>query len=471
MVLFAPLVLAVAAFTPASRAKTPTTQPTPAYSPPPSEPSPFSKADMFCVPDSDQFETVSRTDPSLHAQPAELVWLAQPDSTSAPAGEAANVGTFTRLVNMCGGIGGRPLHVDVVRSTGDPATDCTAATRLQPLIVVSMPEPAAWSCLVHDARTILLTGSPVSNTDLTGAGGRLVATGSTEGVERARMLSLVNEGRFTDHKVAIVAGDDATGTAFRQAAESALATKQVKPVDLARADAVLTPSLDVTTLPLLVTATASVRRDRPLDVYGFDVASSSVPSALDQQDAATEARLLRSVNLYTFSPVTDPFYRESRSPNNFSQMCNRTVADAAVTRAHAATTTTADQSQPPLSASTLMTTDVCLLTRIAARGLFLAGPTPDQPTLIRALHRLPYTDQAAPSSTPKARPNQVVNEPVRRIEQVVVLSQLQPSCSTDTTTTVTTVRPTACWAPASGWNDGGTVVNVPLVATPVPISH
>jgi hypothetical protein len=469
MVLFAPLVLVLGAFAPTSRAKTPTTQPTPAYSPPPSEPSPFSRPDLFCAPDLDKFETVPPTDPSLHTQPAEIVWLTQPPGPSEPTGEAAGVATFTRLVNTCGGIGGRPFDVDTVRATGDPAADCAAVTRVHPQIVVSMAEPAAWSCIVHDDRTILVVGTPVSNADLTGASGRLVATGSSEGVEAARLLGLVKEGRFTDRKVAIVAGDDASGVAFRRAAEAALATKQLKPVELARADTVLSPSLDLSTLPLLVAATATARHGQPLDVYAIDTADPSLPTTLDQQEAATEARLLRTVNLYAFSPVTDPSYRASRPPNNFSQMCTRAVATAVVTRTRA-TTTTIDESQPPLSASTLMTADVCLLSRIVARGLFLAGPTLDQPTLIRALHRLPYVDQAAPSSTPKARPNQVVNEPVRRIEQVMVLNQIQPSCSSDGTTTTSAARPTACWAPASGWNDGGTVVNVPLMTTG-PLSH
>ena len=57
--------------------------------------------------------------------------------------------------------------------------------------------------------------------------------------------------------------------------------------------------------------------------------------------------------------------------------------------------------------------------------------------------------------------------PVSRIAQVVVLSQVQSPCSTSTSTTTSTTTvggPSAsCWAPASGWDDGGRVVNVPLV--------
>ena len=119
---------------------------------------------------------------------------------------------------------------------------------------------------------------------------------------------------------------------------------------------------------------------------------------------------------------------------------------------------------------------MCLLMRVVARGLFAAGPTPDQRAVIIALHRLPYVDQAVAAGTPKPRPNQMVNEPVRRIEQVVLLSQVQGACSSATTTTTSPDAsrvPTtdACWAPAPGWDEGGMVVNVPLPPAPVTVSH
>jgi hypothetical protein len=122
-----------------------------------------------------------------------------------------------------------------------------------------------------------------------------------------------------------------------------------------------------------------------------------------------------------------------------------------------------------LSTSYLVTADVCLLLRTVARGMFAAGAEPDQRAVITALHRLPYVDQAAPAGTPKPRPNQVVNEPVRRIEQVVVLIQPSLTCPSATTTTAA-VATDACWIPADGWDEGGRVVNVPLPAT-VAVSH
>jgi len=77
---------------------------------------------------------------------------------------------------------------------------------------------------------------------------------------------------------------------------------------------------------------------------------------------------------------------------------------------------------------------------------------------------LTYVDQVAPEGTPKPRPNQTVNEPVRRIEQTVVLQQLGFDCPTAGTTTTSTVGGVAplCWSSAPGWDSDGTVVNVPL---------
>ena len=86
----------------------------------------------------------------------------------------------------------------------------------------------------------------------------------------ARLVSLVQSGRLADRKVAIVAGDDATGVEFRRAAQFALASAKIRPVALARADAVLVPTLDVSALPLLEASTAAARHGRALDVYGVD---------------------------------------------------------------------------------------------------------------------------------------------------------------------------------------------------------
>ena len=103
--------------------------------------------------------------------------------------------------------------------------------------------------------------------------------------------------------------------------------------------------------------------------------------------------------------------------------------------------------------------------RIVARSLFNAGVDLNQQSLMTALHRLPYLDSTTPGGTPKPRPNQVINEQVTRIAQVVVLTQVQAPCTNSTATTTTAVG-SMCWAPTSGWDDGGHVVNVPLDASP-----
>jgi hypothetical protein len=108
--------------------------------------------------------------------------------------------------------------------------------------------------------------------------------------------------------------------------------------------------------------------------------------------------------------------------------------------------------------------------RIVSRSLFIAGVDLDQRLLIRALHRLPYIDGTAPGGTPKPRPNQVLNEPAKRIAQVVVLTQIQAPCTSPPLSTTspssTQAAGSMCWAPASGWDVGGRVVNVPLDTSP-----
>jgi hypothetical protein len=466
-----PFVVVVAGFAPAAHAKPRPAPPTPAYSPPPAEESPFSHADAFCVPDDNKFETVPPTDPQLRAQPAEVVWLTTPDATGATPDQDADIERFARIVEQCGGIGGRPLDVHVVHTTGDQAADCAAAVdHFHPVIVVSSELPSSWSCIVHDDQTVLLTGSGVSNAELTGSGGRLVATGSSDGIEQARLIALVASGRLDGHKVAIVSGADAAGTAFHDAAVAALATRRLRPVALAEADVVLTPTLDLAALPQFQAATTPTA-SQPLEVYSFATADPLLPDALVAQPATSE-RVMRAMRLYAFTPVDDRSYRASQSPNTFSGMCNRAEVDEVAKRGEVTTTTT--EPQPPLGPSYLTTADVCLLSRVVARGLFSAGPTLDQRAVITALHRLPYIDQAAPGGTPKPRPNQVVNEPVKRLEQTIVLTQVQSDCpSSSTTTTTTTVGPPAvlCWLPAPGWDDGGRVVNVPFPATRVAVSH
>ena len=381
-------------------------------------------------------------------------------------GATTEAETFADLINRCGGIGGRRFDLREVAETGDPAVDCLDATaRLHPAMVVSLAATPAQQCITHDQHTILVTESDASNADLGASSGRLVATGSAEGIEQARLVDLVASGRLDGRAVAVMAGTDPGDAEFAQTARAVLAASKIRVVEPGRASVVLEPTLDVATVPLLMATTAAARGRQPLDVYGFSPASDADLAQLQQVSGDDPARMLRTVNLFAYTPVSDPMYRADHSPNTFTEMCNQAYANALPKRASSTTTTLATDA--PLSASYLQVADVCLALRIAARAAFAAGPDAGQPALVTALHRLPYLDDAAPGGTPKARPNQVVNEPVTRIAQVVVLSQVQSPCSTSTSTTTSTTAvegsSSSCWAPASGWDDGGRVVNVPLV--------
>ncbi len=307
--LFVLLALSLCGFARTTRARPQPVPPTPAYAPPPGEESPFSQPDQFCVPSANRFDGVTPTEAQLRSQPAVIVWLAD-DRAPGWRTEIAAAEAFARIVQQCGGIGGRPFEVRVVRETGGASTDCVAALRVHPVMVVATATPRAASCIVRDQRTILVTGADVSNADLKGSGGRFVANGSTDGVDRARLLGLVDSGRLDGKGAAIVTTPDATGAEFRYDARAALATRGMRPVALGNADAVLEPTLDLGALPSLESSTSALSRKVTLDVYGFDAASGSVPTVLDAEPPAI-ARWLRSLRLHAFSPVVRPVVSRS----------------------------------------------------------------------------------------------------------------------------------------------------------------
>jgi hypothetical protein len=452
--LLLPLALVGVGMVPLARPKPPPTQ---AYSPPPREDSPFSESGTFCAPSENRFPTIAPNDPRLRDKPVTVVTLMPPDSdTTALAAEAE---TFASLINRCGGVGGRRFDLHALAETGDPTVDCLdAATRFRPLMVVSLTASPAQQCITHDQQTILVTESDASNADLATSSGRLAATGSSEGTERARLLDLVASGRLDARTVAIVAGNSPSDTEFLQMARAVLAASRIRLGDLRHASAVLEPTLDVAAIPLLTMVTATGHRQQPLDVYGFSPATDGALEAVQQVTGGNPVQMLRTSNLFAFAPVTDASYRASRSPNTFFQMCNQAYADASAKRASSTTTTL--PTDAPLSATYLQVADVCLALRIVARAAFAAGPDANQGALVAALHRLPYLDLAAPGGTPKPRPNQVVNEPVTRIAQVVVLTQVQSPCPSPSSAVA--IAGASCWVPVSGWDDGGRVVNVPL---------
>jgi hypothetical protein len=441
----------------------PTPPPTQAHSPPPREASPFSEPDTFCAPSENRFPSVAPNDPRVRAQPVTVALLVPQGADVTEVTTEAQ--TFADLIARCGGVGGQPFDLRVVPETGNPLVDCLNVTaRLHPAMVASLAATPAQPCITRDQRTILVTESDASNADLGASSGRLAATGSTEGIERARLVDLVASGRLDGRAVAVTDGNDPGDAEFAQMARAVLAAGKIRVVELGRASVVLEPTLDMATIPFLTAATAAGRGRRPLDVYGFSPAADDDLAQLQQVSGGDPVRMLRTANLFAYTSVSDPMYRADHSPNTFTEMCNQAYASALPK--HLSSTTTTVAPDAPLSATYLQVADVCLALRIAARAAFAAGPAAGQPALVTALHRLPYLDDAAPGGTPKARPNQVVNEPVTRIAQVVVLSQVQSPCPASTSTrTSTTVQgsSSSCWAPASGWDDGGRVVNVPLV--------
>jgi len=434
--------------------------PTPAYSPPAREPSPFSSPDVFCDPDQNHFEGVAATDARLAGEPISVVVL-NPATGVGDAGRM--VETFAALITKCGGIGGRPVEMHVVPETGDPAADCLAATRqFSPLIVVTLAPSKATPCIVHDQHTIVVSESAAANTDLASTGGRLAATDSSEGLLRARIQGLADSGALDGRAVAILPGNGSGSVEFLDVATAALRARKVSIVSADRADTLLERTLD----PARIVASRRSRRDRPFTIY--DV--SDPPSqALDQLRTALgsdPARTLRNTAVYSFGSIDDPSSRGRQSPSSFSQMCTSTFQStvAKTGSSSAAATTTTDPPDAPPSLESQRVADVCLAMRVVVRALFSAGIDLTPRSAMTALHRLPYIDSTAPGGTPKPRPNQVVNEPVRRIEQVVGLTQAQTPCTSDapTSTTTTTTVASICWTAAPGWEEGGHVVNVPL---------
>jgi hypothetical protein len=428
--------------------------------------SPFSAPDAFCEPAQNRFDSVPPNDPRLKSSPIVVVMLTPGDSQPAAGDEAA---TFAGLINRCGGIGGRRLELHVLTESGDPGADCLVATQqLHPVVIVSWTTSPAQYCVARDGRTVMVAGSDLANADFSGTSGRLAATGSPEGVLRARLLGLIDNGQFDGKSVAIVSGSSPSDALFTQSAKRALAASRIRVVALRRANVVLEPSLDPASVQSLLVETAAARRDAPLEVYGFSSSTPDVLNQLRQEVPADLARTLTASKLFSFVPVDEPQYRMERSPSTFSEMCNQEYATA-LAKTSSATTTT-QPADAPLSPEYLRVADVCLAMRIVARSLFAAGADLDQRSLIRALHRLPYIDGTAPGGTPKPRPNQIVNEPVKRIAQVVVLTQVQAPCTStppsSATPSSTDAAGSMCWAPPSGWDEGGRVVNVPLDTSP-----
>src|SRR5207302_6515042 len=140
--------------------------------------------------------------------------------------------TFAALINRCGGIGGQRIDVHVLAESGDPVANCVQATqRFHAFIVASWTASPAQGCVARDEHTVMVTESDVSNTLLASTSGRLVATGSSEGVVEARLLDLIDSGRLSGKRVAIVAGTGDSG-AFERTAAPLLAANKIPVVSV-----------------------------------------------------------------------------------------------------------------------------------------------------------------------------------------------------------------------------------------------
>ena len=441
----------------------------PVYTPPP-EQSPFTSTDSFCTPSANRFENVEPSDPRLTASPITVVMLTpgpDPAETANPALRLGNpidqAQAFGDLINKCGGIGGRKLDFHVLVQSGDPHADCLEATQhLHAFLVVAATASPSQSCIVNEQHTIMVTESAVSNGDLTGTQGRLVATGSTEGVLQARILDLIESGRLDGRHVAVVAGSAPADIAFARTAETLLTANNIPTVPRARADVLLVAGIDPAPTP--ASSTTSTRRTRhraPLETYGFSDTNDDAIDRVRVTGGPEAAALLDTSGVYAFTPVDGLQARLGLDSGQFTTMCNKEYA-----LNHGKGVATADLPQPSPPAASITpyvgVARVCLALRIVARGLFNVGVVPTQQTVLKAFHRLPYIEDELPDGTPKARPNQVINEPVSRAEQVVVLNKAEYPCKHPSLPRIAADY-RVCWAPVSGWDDGGRAEHAPLL--------
>jgi hypothetical protein len=440
-----------------------TATPQPEYSPPPREASPFTSEDSFCTPDANQFDAVKPDDPRLSTTIPVVMLVpgsASAAATPLPAGDPGDAArAFGELVNECGGIGGRKLDFHVLVESGRPLDDCLAATQqLHAFIVVSFTASPAESCIARDQQTIMVTESDLSNESMTGTQGRLVGTGSAEGVLQAQVLDLLDSGRLDGKHVAIVAATSPPDATFARSVAKLLLAHKIPLSSRAKADVILVPRVDPATLPSLLHGAASDPRRKPLEVYGFSETTNQSIDQLRQVGGIAAAKLLDTAGVYTYNSSQDEEARLGQSPGQFATMCNKAYAAE-----HGPGVAAADLPQPsppaPSDVAYLQVAKICLAMRVVARGLFNAGVDPTQQSTVKALHKLPYIDNELPDGTPKPRPNQVVNEPVERVEQVVVLSRAEYPC------TRAGLLQSVCWAPATGWDDGGRAVNAPLAGS------
>ncbi|MCU1456728.1 MAG: hypothetical protein JWL73_820 [Actinomycetia bacterium] len=422
---------------------------------PPREVSPFSAPTEFCTRETTPPGPIAvASGPGV--TPASITVVAlTPATVTVPAGDtpidpAAELASFAKLVNDCGGVRGRKLDLQVVTTTDDPAADCQRATTFHPFAVVSWTGYAAAACVAGPNRTVMIaSGANVPDPLLAGTQGRLAVSNTPKGTLRARVLDLVASGRLDGKRVAIITepGEERAAGEIRAILTAAEPSRRIavgggapgRPVDV-----LLTTSFD----PAAARSASVVQHD--LAVYSFGAPSDDALAAIAAAGGPSVVPTGKG-QLYTWISPELAQYRSGAGPSGFARMCNKAITPAAVNpNAPSSTTSTIDPTLPDSSSGVV--TQMCLAMRTLARALYLAGDNPTQPSLVRALYRLPYVDQ--PFGGPVPRPNQVVNEPVTRARHVVVLAGVKSPCPHPQQADRLKAP---CWVPLPGWTHGRAV--------------
>jgi hypothetical protein len=187
-----------------------------------------------------------------------------------------------------------------------------------------------------------------------------------------------------------------------------------------------------------------------LSIYDLTDSSEDSLDSLRQSGGAVMAKYLNDTGVYMWSAVSEQDFRISQPTGQFTAMCNQAY------RTYRRPALAADNLPVPTSS----VARICLAMRIAARALFSAGPNLTQRSVMRALYTLPYIEDAS-GDAPKPRPNQVINEPVTKVQRVVVLDKAEYPCR-HPSIPKDVASYQMCLVPVQGWDDGGHAVNGPL---------
>jgi hypothetical protein len=444
---------------------------------PPREDSPFTHPDAFCAPDTEKPPPGPRASaPGVTRHRITVVMLTpvvDPGATSATRGAApgdpvAEARTFGQLVNKCGGILGRKLDLKVVEQTSNPEADCVRAVdQLHAFVVVSWTNFGGASCVADAHKTVMIaSGTRAPNDALLTTQGRLAVASTSEGVLSARVLDLIQSGKLDKKRVAVLAapGGESEARSVRRLLATADPSKKIAivgsttpPVDVS-ADVVITTAFDPSSAQLPSTSS------HPLSVYSLGQASDEALDAVRIGAGVNAAKAVNDAGVYSWISPDLADYRDGKHPTRFATMCNDTynaalAAPSTTSRPLGGSTTTTTTLPPALPHGPyLQVAEICLAWRIAARALYNAGPNPTQRSLVRALYRLPYIENV--NDAPKARGNQVINEPVARGGHGLFLAKAEYPC-THPEAPRNPADTRMCWVPVSGWEDGH-AVNAPL---------